>query len=79
MTREVAAWLTQEDLKEFREMDVALRILESGAVPMTWQEASQIIERHRDFYVHIQEKYDLEDDELYEITSVTGVVFVEQD
>lgn len=65
-------------MEKYRENEVDLTVLQSGSVPMTMDEARDIVIRHREFWQHMMEKYQLEDDEFYVVDSVTGTISIDK-
>ena len=64
------------ELEEFRRIETEMRVLESGQGNLSWDQACAIVDSNRDFWIRMYEKYDLEDDEVYEIDSVRGLILV---
>jgi ribosome assembly protein YihI (activator of Der GTPase) len=73
---EIAARLELEDLEEFRRLETELRVLESGQGNLSWEQACAIVDAHRDCWIRMYEKYDLEDDEIHEVDTIRGIIFV---
>ena len=73
---EIIARLELEELEEFRRIETEMRVLESGQGNLSWEQACAIVDAHRDCWIRMYEKYDLEDDEAYEIDSVRGLILV---
>jgi hypothetical protein len=73
---EIAARLESEDLVEFRRLETEMRVLESGQGNLSWEQACAIVDATRDFWIRMYEKYDLDEDEAYEIDSVRGLILV---
>lgn len=73
---EIIARLELEELEEFRRIETEMWVLESGQGNLSWDQACAIVDSNRDFWIRMYEKYDLEDDEAYEIDSVRGLILV---
>lgn len=74
--KEIAARIESDDLERYRRIESRMKALESGAVNMTMQEACAISDEHRDFWIEMHEKHELDEEEFHEFDSVTGIISV---
>ena len=78
--KQIIAHLTDEEKERCRELFTLLRAYESGSVKdASISEIQATYSADLQFWDKLTERYDLEEDENYEIDPVMGIVFVTPD
>lgn len=76
--KDIVGRLDDEDMREYRDNETDLTILQSGSVSMSMDEARAIVTRHREFWERMMLRYQLDEDEFYIVDSVTGTISVDK-
>lgn len=76
--KDIRARMEGEELEEYRRVERHVQVLQSGAVEMSFADAEDIVERHREFWTRMHEKYELDPDEFHVFDAVTGTISVDK-
>ena len=77
--REVVARLNKKELEAYREIYIREWVYQTGAVQVEYREVDSVVRSDLEWWLRIYEKYDLEDDEFYEVNPINGVLYIDKD